>query len=66
MFGFEQDRILRDYTFHKRKQELYFVKENYDIFSKEISAREKYRQKNARPHQGVIGSLKISSAGWPF
>ncbi len=38
------------------KQELYFVKQNYEIFSTEISAREKLRQKNVGPHKGVIGS----------
>ncbi len=48
------------------KQELYFVKENYEIFSTEVSAREKQGQKCGGPHQGVIGSLGISSAVRPF
>ncbi len=48
------------------KQELYFVKENYEIFSTEISAREKQGQKSGGPHHGVIGSLGISSAVRPF
>ncbi len=48
------------------KQELYFVKENYEIFSTEVSAREKQGQNSDGPHQGVIGSLGISSVGRPF
>ncbi len=48
------------------KQELYFVKENYEIFSTEVSAREKQGQNSGGPHQGVIGSLGISSAVRPF
>ncbi len=48
------------------KQELYFVKENYKIFSTEVSAREKQGQNDGGPHQKVIGSLVISSAGRPF
>ncbi len=35
------------------KQELYFVKENYEIFSTEVSAREKQEQNSGGPHQGV-------------
>ncbi len=57
MFDFGQDRILRDYTFRKRKQELYFVNENYDIFSKEISAREKYRSTMLGHIKGLLGLL---------
>ncbi len=48
------------------KQELYFVKENYEIFSTEVSAREKQGQNSGGPHQGAIGSLGISSAVRPF
>ncbi len=48
------------------KQELYFVKENYEIFSTEVSAREKQGQNSGEPYQGVIGSLGISSAVRPF
>ncbi len=48
------------------KQELYFVKQNYEIFSTEVSAREKQEQNKGGPHQGVIGSLVISSVGRPF
>ncbi len=48
------------------KQELFFVKENYEIFSTEVSAREKQGQNGGGPHQGVIESLGISSVGWPF
>ncbi len=48
------------------KQELYFVKENYEMFSTEVSAREKQGQNSGGPHQGVIGSLGISSAVRPF
>ncbi len=45
------------------KQELYFVKEKYEIFSKE---RETLRQNNSGPHQGVIGSPVISPVGGHF
>ncbi len=48
------------------KQELYFVKGNYEFFSTEVSAREKHGQNSGGPHQGVIGSLGISSAVRPF
>ncbi len=48
------------------KQELYFVKGNYEIFSTEVSAKEKQGQNSGGPHQGVIGSLVISFAVWPF
>ncbi len=48
------------------KQELYSVKENFEIRSKEIFAREKWRQNNAGLHQGVIVSLVISCVGRPF
>ncbi len=48
------------------KQELYFVKENYEIFSTDVSAREKQEQNSGGPHQGVIGSLGTSSAVRPF
>ncbi len=48
------------------KQELYVVKENYEIFSTEISAREKQGQNNGGPNQGVIGCLVISSVGRPL
>ncbi len=50
----------------KSKQELYFVKENYEILSTEASAREKQEQNSGGPHQGVIGFLGISSVGRPF
>ncbi len=50
----------------KRKQELYFAKENYEIFSTEVSAREKQEQNKGGPHQGVIASLVISSVGRRF
>ncbi len=39
------------------KQELYVVKENYEIFSTRVPAREKQGQSSGGPHQGVIGSL---------
>ncbi len=39
---------------------------NYEIFSSDISAREKQRQNNAEPQQGVIGSLVIPSVGGSF
>ncbi len=48
------------------KQELYFVKDNYEIFSTEVFAREKQGQDSGGPHQGVIGSLGSSSAVRPF
>ncbi len=32
------------------KEELYFIKENYEIFSTEVSAREKQGQNNSGPH----------------
>ncbi len=48
------------------KQELYFLKDNYEIFSTEVSAREKQGQNSREPHQGVIGSLGMSSVGRPF
>ncbi len=48
------------------KQELFFVKENYEIFSTEVSAREKQGQNNGGPHQGVIGSLAVSCVSRPF
>ncbi len=48
------------------KQELYFVKENYEIFSTEVSAREKQGQNSGWPHQGVIVSLWILSVVRPF
>ncbi len=48
------------------KQELYFAKENYEIFSTEVSAREKQEQNKDGPHQGFIGSLVVSSVGRPF
>ncbi len=34
----------------KNKQELYFVKENYEIFSTEVSAGEKQGQNSGEPH----------------
>ncbi len=43
------------------KQELYFVKEHYEIFSTEASAKEKQGQNNSGPHNGVIGSPSIFS-----
>ncbi len=52
--------------FFVSKQELYFVKGNYEIFSTEVSAMEKQGQNSCGPHQGVIGSLGISSAVRPF
>ncbi len=52
--------------FNVHKQELYFVKDNYEIFGTEVSAREKQGQNDGEPHQGVIGSLVISSVGRPF
>ncbi len=48
------------------KQELYFVKENHEIFSTEVSAREKQEKNSGGPHRGVIGSLGISSTIRPF
>ncbi len=48
------------------KQELYFVEGNYEIFSTEVSAREKQGQNSGGPHQGIFGSLEISSAVRPF
>ncbi len=36
------------------------------IFSTEVSAREKQGQSSGEPHQGVIGSLAISSIVRPF
>ncbi len=48
------------------KQELYFVKENYEIFSTEITARETIRQNSSEPHQGLIGSPVISPVGGHF
>ncbi len=45
------------------EQELYFAKENCEIFSTEVSAREKQEQNKGGPHQGVIGSLVISPVG---
>ncbi len=48
------------------KQELYFVKDNYEIFSTEVFARENHGQNMGEPHQGVIGSLWISSIVRPF
>ncbi len=48
------------------KQELYFVKEKYEIFSTEITTRETLRQNNSGPHQGVTGSPVISSVGGHF
>ncbi len=47
------------------KRELYFVK-NYEMFSTKVSAREKQGQNSGGPHHGVIGSLRILSAGRPF
>ncbi len=55
-----------DLSKYVSKQELYFVKENYEIFSTEVSAREKQGQNSGEPHQGVIGSLGISSIVRPF
>ncbi len=55
------------YHFFKlSKQELYFVKENYEIFSAEITARETLRQNTSGPHQGVIGAPVISPVGGHF
>ncbi len=48
------------------KQKLYFVKENYEIFSTQVFAKEKQGQNSGEPHQGVVGSLEISSAVRPF
>ncbi len=42
------------------------MKGNYEIFSTEVSAREEQGQNSGGPHQGVIGSLVISSAVRPF
>ncbi len=47
-------------------KKLYFVKQNYEIFSTEASAREKHGQNSCEPHQGVTGSLGISSVVRPF
>ncbi len=48
------------------KQELYLVKENYEIFSTEVSVKEKQGQNSGEPHQGLNGSFGISSAIGPF
>ncbi len=53
-------------TDRKRFQELYFVNENYDIFSKEVSAGEKQGQNSGGPNQGVIRSLGMSSVSQHF
>ncbi len=58
--------VLAKYVKQVSKQELYFVKENYEVFSTEVSAREKLGQNSGGPHQGVIGSLGISSTVRPF
>ncbi len=47
-------------------QQLYFVKEIYEIFSTQISAKKNRRQNNAGSHQVVIVSLLISSVKRPF
>ncbi len=57
---------LEEFLSRVSKQELYFVKENYEIFSTEVSAREKQGQNSGGPHQGVIGAFGISSAVRPF
>ncbi len=49
------------FYFFLSKQELYFVKENYEIFSTEVSAKEQQGQNSGEPHQGLIWSLEISS-----
>ncbi len=59
-------RLLGSQGIFFSKQELYFLKDNYEIFSTEVSAREKQGQNSGGPHQGVIGSLGISSAIGPF
>ncbi len=46
-------------SFIVSKQELYFAKRNYEIFSTEISAREKLRQNNAGPHHVPCSSLFV-------
>ncbi len=61
-----EDRLMFRYISKVSKQELYFVKEHYEIFSAEVSAREKQGHNSGGPHQGVTGSLRISSVGWPF
>ncbi len=48
------------------KHELYFLKDNYEVFSTEVSAREKQGQNSSGPHQRVTGSLGISSVRRPF
>ncbi len=53
-------------NFFLSNQGLYFVKENYEIFSTEVSARERQGQISGGPHQDVIGSLGISSTVRPF
>ncbi len=58
--------ILMAWVSKVSKQERYFVEENYELFSTEVSAREKQGQNNGGPHQGVIGSLGSSSAVRPF
>ncbi len=42
--------IVYEGFFFLSKQELYFVKENYEIFSTEVSAKEKQGQNNGGPH----------------
>ncbi len=61
-----EDLVVFRYISQVSKQELYFVKENYKIFSAEVSAWEKQGQNSGGPHQGVTGSLRISSVGRPF
>ncbi len=41
------------------KQELYFVKENYEIFSTELSAREKQGQNNGGQIKELLGLLEF-------
>ncbi len=44
-----------------KKQKFYFVKENYEISSAEIVAREYKSQSNARLQQGVMISSQIAN-----
>ncbi len=62
----EKEEINPQFNKYVSKQELYFVNENYEMFSTEVSAREKQGQNNGGPHEGVIGSLVVSSVGRPF
>ncbi len=69
LYIFEPDHFeifKNKYSKKVSKQMLYFVKESYEIFSTQVSAKEKQGQNSGEPHQGVIGSLGISPAVRPF